>query len=154
MVTSSAGSDVGLVLNSDVTFSTAIRMFRQSANNSKFAYRGSLTTTIDANANLSSPLDGNIRVATHQRRVTMCFHTGTSTKDAARDGRRSTSCCIFLTYHHLCIVFHATYLTAAIDITIHRTGTDSDICGKHYGFLTPPCGIRTSARSKHIAMVG
>ena len=91
MVTCSAGSDVSLVLDSDVTFSTAIRMFRQSANNSKFSYRGGLTATIDANANLGSTLDGNIRVATHQRRIAMCVDAGTSTEDAARDGGRSTS---------------------------------------------------------------
>ena len=80
----------------------------------------------------------------------MCRQAGTCTEHAARNSkiirsRRSS-------YRHLRIVFHAAYLTAAIDVTVHRTGTDADIRSVSNCFLTPPC-VRTSlACSKHIAI--
>ena len=141
-------SNIGIALNSDLACSTAIRMFRQSTNDSKSSHRSCLTTAIDATSYLGCALNGDIRVTTHQCRVTMCHKTGTSTKYITCNSGGIIS----ISYRHFGIIFHAAYLAAAIDVTFHRSGADDDIRCIYDGFLAPPCFGTTSAGSKHIAM--
>ena len=152
VVSCTTGSNLGIALNLDSTCSTCLRIFWKSTNNMESAHRGYLATTIDTATNLSFALNSDFSVATYQSGIAMCGQTSTGTEHAARNSKLIRS--ILGSYRHLRVIFHTAYLTAAIDVTIHRTLSDADIRGVRNSFLTPPRGGTTPARSEHISMFG
>ena len=148
-------TDCGIALNSDITIATALQNRRHFlCVKGISAYRGNLAAAIDAMSNCGIALDSDRRVATNQGRVAMRLNTGTATEDAARDGRStcSTCCSGSAAYLHFSVGFHAAYLTATIDVTLHRTVADGDIRTVGNTFLTPEGVGLTLTGSKYIGI--
>ena len=85
----------------------------------------------------------------------MSSHTLTAAENISFDIGRTSSisfCFIcFTSNRHLRIIFHTAYLTAAIDVTIHRSIADADIRILDHGFLALECLITTLTGTEHIA---
>ena len=111
-------------------------------------------------SNLGLALNGNCRIATYQSSIAMSFQALSSTKHITLNNWCASSG--LEAYRHHGILFYATNLTAAIDVTHYYTIADINRCSaigivytvaifSYHGFLTREGVIFTHATAKHIA---